>query len=250
MLVLAAIGGGAFFLASTIVSIRLLLLARRTRALPELLIGSGLLVLGAIGYPLAIAVDATGRPARAPRPRSACSACPAPDARRGRHRSVHVARVPTRRRLGAWARDRLLRWTRGARGVADPPAPAGRPSPRTRPGPGSTSPSSRSSRSGWAGAEAMLYHRKLVRRLVLGLGRRRLHQSRGALVDFSISVPAFAISALVLALRATGHELDPRAMGIVLPGRPRLPRAACGSAFLPPHRYLRWIEAQSHRTGA
>src|SRR4030095_15627117 len=50
MLVLAALGGGAFFLASTIVSIRLLLLARRTRALPELLIGFGLLVLGAIGF--------------------------------------------------------------------------------------------------------------------------------------------------------------------------------------------------------
>ena len=52
---LAAIGGGAFVLASLLVSIRLLALARRTRQFPELLIGIGLLLMGAVGYPVSMA---------------------------------------------------------------------------------------------------------------------------------------------------------------------------------------------------
>jgi hypothetical protein len=50
--VLAAVGGLVFVLASLLLGIRLLLLARRTRELPELSIGLALLLMGGLGYPL------------------------------------------------------------------------------------------------------------------------------------------------------------------------------------------------------
>ena len=55
MQLLAALGGGAFVLVSLVLSTRLLLLASRTRQLPELLVGLVLLLLGGVGYPLSTA---------------------------------------------------------------------------------------------------------------------------------------------------------------------------------------------------
>jgi hypothetical protein len=52
---LAALGGLAFVLASILLGVRLLLLARRTRELPELCIGLAMLLMGGLGYPLIIA---------------------------------------------------------------------------------------------------------------------------------------------------------------------------------------------------
>jgi hypothetical protein len=49
---LGAIGGGGFILACLIVGVRLLLLARRTRELPELAMGLGLLLMGGLSYPI------------------------------------------------------------------------------------------------------------------------------------------------------------------------------------------------------
>jgi hypothetical protein len=51
--VLAAAGHGLFILASTAIALRLLLLWRRTRQWPELLIGGGLLMPGAVTLPCA-----------------------------------------------------------------------------------------------------------------------------------------------------------------------------------------------------
>jgi hypothetical protein len=48
----AAIGGGAFVLASLVVGLRLLRLAVRTRALPETALGIGLAGMGGFAYPL------------------------------------------------------------------------------------------------------------------------------------------------------------------------------------------------------
>jgi hypothetical protein len=50
---LAALGGGAFVLASLAVGIRLLFLAVRSGELPEFAIGLALLVMGGLGYPAA-----------------------------------------------------------------------------------------------------------------------------------------------------------------------------------------------------
>jgi len=60
---IGAIGGLSFILASLVIGLRLLLLARRTRQLPEFAIGLALFLMGGLGYPiLAIARLATGMP--------------------------------------------------------------------------------------------------------------------------------------------------------------------------------------------
>lgn len=50
----AAVGGVAFILASLVVGLRILLLARRTRRLPELVIGLSLFLAGGLGYPMIV----------------------------------------------------------------------------------------------------------------------------------------------------------------------------------------------------
>ena len=61
--IVAAVGGGLFIVASLAVGGRLMWLSRRTRGLPELLLGSALFLMGGIGYPLlTIAVQAPALP--------------------------------------------------------------------------------------------------------------------------------------------------------------------------------------------
>jgi hypothetical protein len=63
MELLGAIGGLSFILASLVIGLRLLLLAWRTRELPEFVIGLALFLMGGLGYPLvSIARLATGMP--------------------------------------------------------------------------------------------------------------------------------------------------------------------------------------------
>jgi hypothetical protein len=50
--IFAAIGGGLFVLASLVVGGRLVWIARQTRGLPELALGSALFLMGGVGYPL------------------------------------------------------------------------------------------------------------------------------------------------------------------------------------------------------
>lgn len=58
---IAAIGGGLFVLASIVVGGRIVWMARRTRGLPELVLGAALFLMGGIGYPLmTIAVQGEG----------------------------------------------------------------------------------------------------------------------------------------------------------------------------------------------
>lgn len=55
--VLGGIGFGAFLSVSLVLGVRLLLLARRTRKLPELAIGLNFLLAGALGYGLLLAAE-------------------------------------------------------------------------------------------------------------------------------------------------------------------------------------------------
>ena len=55
------IGFGAFFVPSLVIGIRLLLLARRTGQIPELLIGIAVLGVGPLGYGFSILAFATAR---------------------------------------------------------------------------------------------------------------------------------------------------------------------------------------------
>ena len=68
MQVLAQLGGGAFTLACLLIGARLLLLAARTRHLPELLVGSALFLMAGVGYPLSAVARQT--PGLAPETRA------------------------------------------------------------------------------------------------------------------------------------------------------------------------------------
>ena len=52
MRIVAILGGGTFVLVSLVVGARMLLLAARTRGLPELVLGLCLFLMGGLGYPL------------------------------------------------------------------------------------------------------------------------------------------------------------------------------------------------------
>jgi len=54
---LAAVGGGAFVLVSIVLGIRLVLMWLRTREIPELACGLGLMLMGGIGYPLLAVIE-------------------------------------------------------------------------------------------------------------------------------------------------------------------------------------------------
>ena len=61
MELVAAFGGGSFVLASLVLGGRLMLLARKTRGMPEFVLGFGLFIMGGLGYPLmGVAQQATG----------------------------------------------------------------------------------------------------------------------------------------------------------------------------------------------
>ena len=57
MQIIAAIGGLSFIVASLITGARLLLVARRTRELPELALGFGLFLMGGLGYPMTLLAE-------------------------------------------------------------------------------------------------------------------------------------------------------------------------------------------------
>ena len=74
MEVLAQIGGSAYALVALVIGLRLVLLFRRTRELPELLVGVSMLFLAGIGYPLsAVAREATEMSVSASSWLNACS---------------------------------------------------------------------------------------------------------------------------------------------------------------------------------
>jgi hypothetical protein len=242
LVALAALGGGAFFVASCVVSVRLLLLARRTRGLPEALVGTGLLLLGAIGYPLAIAVPMS---AAQPWLQTTFMVTHAVLQTLGLGAIVLFTWRVFRPDAG-WARalvgasfcgvGALAAWQSAGPGWASFAA--------TQKGPWVYLAAFTLFSLGWAGTEALLYHRKLVLRMALGLADA-VSADRMRLWSISI-LSAFAISATVTALRAAGHAVDPRAMGVFLGPLGILSAGSMWLAFVPPAAYLRWIAARAH----
>lgn len=57
MLVVVGLAGSSFILVSLVVGIRLLLIAARTRQLPELAVGLALFLMGGFGWPLSVAAQ-------------------------------------------------------------------------------------------------------------------------------------------------------------------------------------------------
>jgi hypothetical protein len=237
---MAAIGGGAFVLASLAVSVHLLLLARRTRELPELLVGLNLALTGVLGYPIATYARVT----------SDASLQTGLFVLHGvmsivGHGSVVLFNWRVFRADERWARSVafgyvglllvLFAWQTAAPGW---PAYG-----RSTAGPWRALPFGTLFVLGWAGVESLLYHAKLRRRLSLGLAdpvttdRLRL---------WSVSMlSAFAISLTSLVLRELGFPLTPVLSAVVVGPLGLLAAASMWLAFLPPRRYLRWVATRT-----
>jgi hypothetical protein len=56
--IVAGVAAGLFVVVTTAVGVRMMLLARRTRGVPETLIGAGMTTIGLVGYPLGLAAGA------------------------------------------------------------------------------------------------------------------------------------------------------------------------------------------------
>jgi hypothetical protein len=241
MLLLAAVGGGAFVLASLIVSLRLLALARRTRGAPELLIGLGLLLMGGVGYPLSTTARLLES---APEWKAALFAV------HGLLSLVGQGCVATFNwrvfRPGeAWARALALGFVASLAALLlwQGVAPGWVAYAQSSAGPWSWLPLYSLFVLGWAALDAGLYHLKMRRRLALGL-------ADAATVDrlrlWSIAMgAAFTTSAIALALRAGGVAMTPTVAGLVVGPLGIVSAGAMWLAFLPPRRYLAWIHARA-----
>jgi len=240
---LAALGGGAFVVASCVVGMRLVLLALRTRGLPELTMGWGLLLMGGLGYPLsAIARAAADLPLDA---RSAMLAANwlfnlvgmtgvavftwrvfRPESRWA---PVGVVAISS----GIVAADAIALATTGLAAEATGQVPP----PLLRSVLGVVT-------LVWAGAESLRYHLLMRRRQALGLAdpvvsdRFRLW-AVGMLCAASISALSLALQLVGIQMMATpGGSLVVGGMGLISAG-------AVSLAFFPPRAYEERIRARA-----
>jgi len=238
----AALGGGAFVVAGAFVSVRLLLLWRRTRQLPELLLGLGLGLSGAIGYP----VNAVAR------------AVPTSDLQGFLFALSAVLSFSSQvamllftwrvfRPTDGWARAACVALTLIGVGAFlwQTIAPGWAPFAKTERGPWSLTEVTQIVTLAWAGTESWLYHRKLRKRARLGLGDPI---TANRLLLWAISeYSALTITATVSLLRVAGMPMTNVVIGIVIGPFGLLLAAAVWLAFLPPTRYTRWIAFRAQR---
>jgi hypothetical protein len=241
MLIVAAIGGGAFVLASLVVSLRLLALAGRTGELPELLIGLGLLLMGGVGYPLSTAARLLSD---APSLQTALFAVHAGLSLVGQG-AVAVFTWRVFRREDPWARAVALSFMAALAGLLlwQTAAPGWRAYAATQAGPWSYLPVCSLFVLAWAGGESLLYHLKLRKRLALGLAdvvttdRLRL---------WAIAMlAAFTTSFVAFGLRSLGVEMTAAVTGVVVGPLGLISATAMWLAFLPPERYVTWVLAHA-----
>jgi hypothetical protein len=241
VLVLAAIGGGAFVLASLVVSLRLLALARHTRQLPEFLIGLGLLLMGGIGYPLSTLARLIDGPAL----QAGLFAFHALLSLVGQS-AVALFTWRVFRRDEAWARtfavgfmvlmSALMLWQ-----TADPGWAAYAQEERGPWGP--LLPAFSLVVLGWAGIESLLYYQKLRKRLALGLAEA-VTTDRLRLWAVAM-LAAFMTSLLVQVVRSMGVAMTGSVTGLIVGPLGIVSASAMWLAFLPPQRYVDWVLARA-----
>jgi hypothetical protein len=243
MKAVAAIGGGAFVLVSLVVSVRLLLLARRTRGLPELLIGLGLLLMGGVGYPLSTTARLLDEPLWA---KAVLFAVHAVLSLVGQS-CVALFNWRVFSPSESWAKalcvglvaslSALLLWQTATPGWGE--------LARSNAGPWSWLPLYSLSVLGWAGLASLDYSRKLARRLQLGLADA-VTADRVRLWATAM-LAAFATSAISLLLRALGVQMTATLTGLVVGPLGIVSAGAMWLAFMPPRPYLRWVAARNAR---
>jgi hypothetical protein len=227
-----------------VIGLRLLWIARRTRGLPELTLGTGIFLIGGLGYPLAIATNALGptHPALA----AFCLVSSATLCHVGL--TAHcVFTWKVFRQEASWAR--LLTGLSGltvAIGFAGNLRLALAASPTTM---SDAQPWTLFLVTlgvltfAWSGLEALAYHAKLQRRLALGLGDPVV-ANRFLLWGAASMASAFGSAVnLFYAFTSPLSVLDPGALAISS-------LCSLGSAavmtltFMPPAGYLRFVAAR------
>ena len=248
--ILAALGGGAFILASLGIGIRLLLLSFRTRKLPEIAMGLGLLLMGGIGYPV-IAV--------------ARLAIELPDGVRGALGFIHMLSMLLGVFALAFFNRRVFRPESSQARLAVLAISAGMAITLVGQGvfgsgylevaTGITSPWLRAqlflpaTALGWASVESLRYHHLLRRRLALGL-TDPLITERFRLWGIGTGA-ATLLNATSSTTTAMGYDMATTVVGALMIGA--LGLVAAGStwfAFVPPAAYARWVRARAELSRA
>jgi len=243
---LSWIGFGAFFGASLVVGIRLVLLARRTGHLPELMIGIGVLGIGPLGFGLRTLASVPGRSTIVGATLIGCSFL-----------ALFVG--ASSQYLFAWYVFRLRdRWAKPLCFGAILLLAAGYAGDLLENGLFNRSHGGawfwlglllRLAVLGWNAGESFAYWTRMRRRLRLGLADPVVTNrfflwgvgSGAAFLGTSIGAVAFAVSGWV----SSGHpEL---ALLVSLHGG--VAAVAMWLAFVPPGRYRRWIQARGRRLG-
>jgi hypothetical protein len=241
----AALGGGAFVLASLVLGARLMLLARRTRGLSELILGAALFLMGGVSYLLTtIAIQGTSLP-------------------RGVRVGMAVAHmilngvgmtgiaIFTRRVFRPHADWALAATFAAGAGYAGAAAaqilgPGFDAFLTGVQGPWRASQLVAIGVPIWSGAEALRYHAMLRRRLRLGLAEPSVVE-RFLLWGSAMWLASF-LTFCSMVLEAAGIPVIGTLTGALLVGPLGLGIAALlWLAFFPPRAYLAWVEQRAAR---
>ena len=233
----------AFVLVSLVVGARLVRLARRSGAVPELALGVAFLGVGAIGYPLGLVSTLPGMPEFVARPLFALSQL----ATGVGSAAVFVFTRSVFRPDAGWARAlvrvaAVVLGVQAAFGVAR--ALQGDPAQFAVPDLGFSLRQAVTAFSyAWTALEALRYRALLVRRLALGLAEIEVVNRflLWAIAGAGAFTGSFTMSVVSLA-GALPWE-DPLALAAV--GLGGLVAALCTAlAFTPPRAYLAWVRAR------
>jgi len=237
----AAVGGGAFVLVSIAVGAKLLALASRTRQLPELTVGAGLLLMAGISYPALTVGQMLGD---SPGLRAALMGASGLASLLGQTGIAiftwRVFRAEERwpaALTGALAAAMASFWTWQALG---PGWSSFSQKPRD---PWSLQQVCSLLTLGWGSLESTLYYAKLKRRLALGLADP-LITDRLRLWAIAMG-SAFATTGIASALRTAGVPMTGEVTGLFVGPLGVVSAAAMWLAFVPPHRYSNWVLARA-----
>jgi hypothetical protein len=241
LIVAAAIGGGAFVLASLIVGVRLLALASRTHQLPELAIGAGLVLLAGISYPALTAGFMLGESPGLQASVMGLSGVASVLGQTGiaifnwrvfRPAEHWPALLATGVAAGMTA---LWLWQALGPGFAS--------FARDQQGPWALQQWCSIVTMGWGGLESIAYYGKLRKRLALGLADP-LVTDRLRLWAIAMGA-AFSSTGIAALLRAAGFQMTGEVTGLFVGPLGVASAVAMWLAFLPPQRYVNWVLARA-----
>ena len=234
----------AFVVVSWLVGVRLLALARRTRELPELALGTAFLLVGALGYPLGLLSIWPGLPEPLARGGFALANL----ATAAGSAAVFVFTRSVFRPVEGWAR--ALVWAgaavlgvQAAFGVAR--ALTADPARFAEPDLGfSVRQAATAFSYAWTACEALRWRGLLLRRLALGLAEVEVVNRFGLWA--LAGAGAFLGSGVMSAVSLTGAVPWQNPLALSAVGLGGVVAAVCAAlAFLPPRAYLAWLRQRA-----